>query len=83
MSDCRRSGEPYEEYIEVGLVGEHRALDALPLTEAEKRAERKRRNEALARKIPVGFRIEHSVCDPKAGRFPDVPRFDVPGSSNR
>ena len=72
-----RSGEPYETWIEIGLVGEHRALDALPLTEAEKRAERKRRNEAIARKIPLGFRLEHSASDPEAGRFPDVPHFDV------
>ena len=73
-----RNGEPYEEYIEIGMVGEARGLDALPLTDAEKRAERKRRNEALAKKIPIGFRIEGSVCDTKAGRFPEVPRFDVP-----
>jgi hypothetical protein len=77
------NGEPYETWIEIGLVGEHRALDALPLTEAEKRAERKRRNEAIARKIPIGFRLDHSVSDSEAGRFPDVPRFDTPGSSNR
>jgi len=69
------SGEPYEAWIEVGLVGEHRALDALPLTEAEKRAERKRRNEAIARKIPIGFRLDHSVSDPEAGRFPEVGRL--------
>ena len=74
-----RAREPYEhDAVEIGLlVGEHRTLDALPLTEAELRAERKRRNEALKRKIPIGFRLENSVCDPEAGRFPDVPRFDV------
>lgn len=72
------SGEPYEEWIEIGLVGEHRGLDALPLTEAEKRAERKRRNEAIARKIPIGFRLECSTGDPEAGRFPHVPHFDIP-----
>lgn len=71
------SGEPYESWIEVGLVGEHRALDALPLTEAEKRSERKRRNEAIARKIPLGFRAECAASDPEAGRFPEVPHFDV------
>ena len=74
--------EAYDDF-EVGLVGEYRALDPLPLTQAEMRAERKRRNEALARKIPIGFRIENSVSDPEAGGFPDVPRFDIPGSSNR
>lgn len=73
-----RSGEPYETWIDVGLVGVHCVLDALPLTEAEKRAERKRRNEAIAKKIPLGFRLEHSACGPEAGNFPDVPRFDVP-----
>jgi hypothetical protein len=69
------NGEPYETWIEIGLVGEHRALDALPLTEAEKRAERKRRNEAIARKIPIGFRLDQSVSDPEAGRFPEVGRL--------
>lgn len=68
--------EPYD-WLELGLVGEHRTLDALPLTQAELRAERKRRNEALAKKIPIGFRLEHSASDPEAGRFPDVPHFDV------
>jgi len=72
------SREPYD-WLEVGLIGENRALDPLPLTEAEKRAERKRRNEALAKKIPIGFRLEHSVSDPEAGKFPDVPRFDITG----
>lgn len=74
----RSSGEPYEEWIDIGMVGTHFAFDALPLTQAEQRAERKRRNEAIAKKIPIGFRLERSVSDPEAGRFPDVPRFDVP-----
>jgi len=67
------NGEPYETWIEIGLVGEHRALDALPLTEAEKRAERKRRNEAIARKIPIGFRLDHSASDPEARSLPGCP----------
>ena len=72
-----RGGEPYEEWIQVGLIGTHFAFDPLPLTDAEQKAERKKRSKALAKKIPIGFRLEHSISDPEAGGFPDVPRFDI------
>lgn len=47
------------------------------VTEAEKKRWRKEDAERDARKIPLGFRLGHSASDPKAGRFPDVPHFDV------
>jgi len=49
-------------------MGHASGLDALPLTESEKRAERRRLRERIARKRPPGFAPWPEECGKDGGR---------------